>query len=106
MRTYYLCLIGNGDGKGYNWCSSVTSCRKKQEQPAPAKSSSQAARRSSHRVKRALRATIKEYILDHRSQNHSPKTIEWHTLALGNFADSLLISQPFVLMVEFLDRMP
>ena len=65
---------------------SVDSSRKKQGQVISATSSSQAARRSSHRVKRALRATIEEYMLDHRSQNHSPKTIEWHTLALGNFA--------------------
>ena len=34
----------------------------------------------------AIHTTIEEYILDHKSQNHSPKTIEWHTLALGNLA--------------------
>ena len=68
---------------------SFDSSRKKQEPAAPAKSTSQAGKRSSSRAKRALRATIEEYILDHRSQNHSPKTIEWHTLALGNFADFL-----------------
>ncbi len=68
---------------------SFDSSRKKQEQTAPAKSPSHTGKRSSQRAKRALRVTIEEYILDHRSQNHSPKTIEWHTLALGNFADFL-----------------
>ena len=59
---------------------SFDSSRNKQGQAAPAKSSSQTSKRSSSRAKRAIRATIEEYILDHRSQNHSPKTIEWHTL--------------------------
>ena len=68
---------------------SFDSSHKKQEQAAPAKSPSQTGRRSSKRAKRALRATIEEYLLDHRSQNHSPKTLEWHMLALGNFADFL-----------------
>src|SRR5438093_13186941 len=52
-------------------------------------SSSQTSKSSSRRVKRTLRASIDEYILDHQSQNHSPKTIEWHNLALGNLADYL-----------------
>ena len=68
---------------------SFDSSHKKQEQAAPAKSPSQTGKRSSKRAKRTLRATIEEYLLDHRSQNHSPKTLEWHTLALGNFADFL-----------------
>ena len=68
---------------------SFDSSHKKQEQAAPAKSPTQTGKRSSKRAKRALRATIEEYLLDHRSQNHSPKTLEWHTLALGNFADFL-----------------
>jgi integrase/recombinase XerD len=65
---------------------SFDSSRQKQGQAAPAKSASPAGKRSPQRAKRGIRATIQEYILDHRSQNHSPKTIEWHTLALGNFA--------------------
>ena len=68
---------------------SFDSSRTKQGPVAPAKSTPQAGKRSSTPRKRALRATIEEYILDHRSQNHSPKTIEWHTLALGNFASFL-----------------
>ncbi len=68
---------------------SFDSSHKKQEQAAPAKPPSQTGKRSSRRAKRALRASIEEYLLDHRSQNHSPKTLEWHTLALGNFADFL-----------------
>jgi site-specific recombinase XerD len=84
---------------------SFDSSRKKQEQPAPAKSTSQAGKPSSsakRRVKRALRATIEEYILDHRSQNHSPKTIEWHTLALGNLADFL--EKQGVTFIEDIER--
>lgn len=52
-------------------------------------SASQTSKSSPRRVRRPLRASIDEYILDHRSQNHSPKTIEWHTLALGKLADYL-----------------
>src|SRR5437868_10454390 len=44
---------------------------------------------SPRRAKRTLRASIDEYILDHQSQNHSPKTIEWDNLAPGNLADYL-----------------
>ena len=81
---------------------SFDSTRKKQEQAAPAKSPSRTARRSSSRAKRAIRATIEEYMLDHRSQNHSPKTIEWHTLALGNFASFL--EQQGVTCIEDIER--
>jgi hypothetical protein len=69
---------------------SFDSSRNKQGQPASSPlSSPHNGKRSAKVVKRALHATIEEYILDHRSQNHSPKTIEWQTLALGNFADFL-----------------
>ena len=81
---------------------SFDSSRKKQEQAAPAKSPSHTGKRSSQRAKRALRVTIEEYILDHRSQNHSPKTIEWHTLALGNFADFL--EKKSVTFIEEIER--
>ena len=81
---------------------SFDSSHKKQEQAAPAKSPSQVGKRSSQRAKRALRVTIEEYILDHRSQNHSPKTIEWHTLALGNFADFL--EKKGVISIEDIER--
>jgi integrase/recombinase XerD len=81
---------------------SFDSSRKKQELAAPAKSTAQAGKRSSARGKRSLRATIEEYILDHRSQNHSPKTIEWHTLALGNFATFL--EKQGVTCVEDIER--
>ena len=66
------------------------------------KKQEQAAKRSSARAKRAIRATIGEYILDHRSQNHSPKTIEWHTIALGNFADFL--EKQGVTFIEDMER--
>src|SRR5260370_12669036 len=87
-----------------NWRCPVSfdSSRRKQEQAAPAKSTAQAGKRSSARAKRALRATIEEYILDHRSQNHSSKTIEWHTLALGNFA--AFLEKKGVTSVEDIER--
>ena len=81
---------------------SFDSSRRKQEQAAPAKSTAQAGKRSSSRAKRSIRATIEEYILDHRSQNHSPKTIEWHTLALGNFADFL--EKKSITFIEDIER--
>jgi integrase/recombinase XerD len=81
---------------------SFDSSRKKQGQSVPAKSTSHTHKRASARARRALRATIDEYILDHRSQNHSPKTIEWHTLALGNFADFL--EKQSVTFIEQIER--
>ena len=63
------------------------SSRNKQSQSKT--STSQISKGSPRRAKRTLRTSIDEYILDHQSQNHSPKTIEWHNLALGNLADYL-----------------
>mgnify|MGYP001209481229 CR=1 FL=1 len=67
-------------------------------------SAAQTGKRPASRAKaqRDLRVTIEEYILDHRSQNHSPKTIEWHTLSLGNFADFL--GKKDVTCVEQIER--
>lgn len=59
------------------------SSRKK---PGQSLSSSSSQTSKSTRAKRTIRSCIDEYILDHQSQNHSPKTIEWHTLALGKLA--------------------
>src|SRR5258708_37355587 len=84
--------------KNWRYPVSFDSARKKQAAPA------QAAKRSASRAKalRDLRVTIEEYILDHRSQNHSPKTIEWHTLALGNFA--AFLEKKGVTSVEDIER--
>jgi site-specific recombinase XerD len=65
------------------------STRPKQGKANSSSSSSPVSKKSSQRSLRPIRSTIDEYILDHKSQNHSPKTIEWHTLALGNLADFL-----------------
>ncbi len=81
---------------------SFDSSRKTQEQAASARSTTQSGKRSSARVKRSLRASIEEYILDHRSQNHSPKTIEWHTLALGNLA--AFLEKKGVTFIEDIER--
>ncbi|HEX6483300.1 MAG TPA: tyrosine-type recombinase/integrase [Ktedonobacteraceae bacterium] len=62
------------------------SSRKNQGQSTSSKAQSQTSKSAPRRLKRSLRASINEYILDHQSQNHSPKTIEWHTLALGKLA--------------------
>ena len=64
---------------------------KQKGHPQTTAARSQTGKKSSARSRpgRAIRVTIEEYILDHKSQNHSPKTIEWHTLALGNLADYL-----------------
>jgi hypothetical protein len=64
--------------------------------------SAQSSKRSFPRGKRLLSVTIEEYILDHRSQNHSPKTIEWHTIALGNFATFL--EKQGVTFIEQIER--
>src|SRR5947199_2091583 len=65
------------------------SSHKNQGQFASTTAQSPSAKSAPRRAKRTLRASINEYILDHQSQNHSPKTIEWHNLALGNLADFL-----------------
>lgn len=65
------------------------STRPKQGKAKSSSSSSPTSKKTSQRSLRPIRSTIDEYILDHRSQNHSYKTIEWHTLALGNLADFL-----------------
>ncbi len=65
------------------------SIRPKQAKTNSSLSSSSAKKKSSQRSLRPLRSTIDEYIPDHKSQNHSYKMIEWHTLALGNLANFL-----------------
>ncbi len=61
----------------------------RKQQGQSSSSSSQTSKNVARRVKRTVRSCIDEYILDHKSQNHSPKTIEWHTLSLGKLADYL-----------------
>src|SRR5207253_68713 len=65
------------------------STRPKQAKAKSSSSSSPTNKKASRCSMRPIRSTIEEYILDHKSQNHSRKTIEWHTLALGNLADFL-----------------
>ena len=65
-------------------------------------SSSQASKKTPQRPKRTLRASIDEYILDHKSQNHSPKTIEWHNLALGNLA--AFLEKQEIILIEQIER--
>jgi len=52
--------------------------------------------------RRLVRPCIDEYILDHKSQNHSPKTIEWHTLALGKLA--AFLEKQEITCVEQIER--
>jgi site-specific recombinase XerD len=72
------------------------------KQQSSSSSRSKSSKRVPQRQSRAIRSTIEEYILDHKSQNHSKKTIEWHTLALGNLADFL--EKQNVLAVEQIER--
>src|SRR5258707_15689789 len=65
-------------------------------------STSQTSKNSPRRVKRTLRASINEYILDHQSQNHSPKTIEWHTLALGKL--TAFLEKQGITYIEDIER--
>src|SRR5437763_2637046 len=44
---------------------------------------------AARRARRTIRSAIEEYITDHKAQHHSPKTIEWHSYALGNLVDFL-----------------
>ena len=81
---------------------SFDSSHKKQESTTSARSTAQAGKRSSACAKRALRATIEEYILEHRSQNHSPKTIASHTFALSNFA--AFLEKYSVTFIEDIER--
>ncbi len=78
------------------------SLRNKQHQLSSSVSRSQSSKRVPQRPKRAFRTSIEEYILDHKSQNHSKKTIEWHILALGNLADFL--EQQGVSDIEHIER--
>jgi len=72
----------------------------------PGQSSSSSPRNgknNAHRAKRPVRSCIDEYILDHKSQNHSPKTIEWHTLSLGKLA--AFLEKQEITCVEQIERM-
>lgn len=89
---------------------SFDSSRKKQgdsaqagKRPAPRKKQSASEQKEELSAKkRSLRSAIDEYILEHTSQNHSPKTIEWHTLALRNFANFL--EKQGITFVEQIER--
>src|SRR5512142_457217 len=67
------------DGAGIWRCP--VSLRHQHHQLSSSVSRSQSSKRVPQRPKRAIRTAIEEYILDHKSQNHSKKTIEWHILA-------------------------
>ena len=75
------------------------SSRKK---PGQSSSSSSSQASKSTRAKHTIRSCIDEYILDHKSQNHSPKTIEWHTLALGKLA--AFLEKQEITSVEQIER--
>jgi site-specific recombinase XerD len=74
----------------------------KQAKASSSTSSSPVNKKSSQRSLHPIRSSIDEYILDHKSQNHSPKTIEWQNLALGNLADFL--EKQEVTYVEQMER--
>jgi site-specific recombinase XerD len=54
------------------------------------------------RNERTLLKAFDEYLADHRSQNHSPKTIAWHTLSLGNLISFL--EQKGIIYIKDLEK--
>src|SRR5579872_6534136 len=74
----------------------------RKQQGQSSSSSSQTSKNVARRVKRTVRSCIDEYILDHKSQNHSPKTIEWHTLSLGKLA--VFLEKQQITFVEDIER--
>ena len=54
------------------------------------------------RNERTLLKAFDEYLADHRSQNHSPKTIAWHTLSLGNLI--AFLEQKGIIYIKDLEK--
>ncbi|BCL83992.1 hypothetical protein ccbrp13_64570 [Ktedonobacteria bacterium brp13] len=44
------------------------------------------------RVK-TIKNAVDNFILDHKSQNHSPQTLRWHSIALSHFLNYLELEQ-------------
>src|SRR5438045_1029951 len=97
-----------------NWRYSPVSSPKKQSastskttnttgQPSGKVSSQSKDNAAARRAKRTIRSAIQEYLQDHKAQHHSPKTIEWHTFALGNLADFL--EKQGVTLLEQLEKL-
>lgn len=58
-------------------------------QPSTKKRASSSSRSSSRRDGKTIKAAIDDFLLDRQSQNHSPQTLRWHTIALDHFVTFL-----------------
>jgi site-specific recombinase XerD len=58
-------------------------------QPSTKKRTSSSSRSSSRRSGKTIKAAIDDFLLDRQSQNHSPQTLRWHTIALDHFVTFL-----------------
>ena len=57
--------------------------------PSTKKRTSSSPRSSSRRGGKTIKAAIDDFLLDRQSQNHSPQTLRWHTIALDHFVTFL-----------------
>src|SRR5260370_21598306 len=53
-----------------------------------------------HRASIKLIQAIEDYVLDHEGGNHSPKTVEWHRIALGLLQTYLTQERKITLVAE------
>jgi hypothetical protein len=54
-----------------------------------------------------LTALVEDYLIGHRSEEHSPKTLEWHSTALGlliRFLDQEGVGEPLAFETMHLRR--
>ena len=57
--------------------------------PSTKKRASSSSRSSSRRSGKTIKVAIDDFLLDRQSQNHSPQTLRWHTIALDHFVTFL-----------------
>ncbi|HXX79225.1 MAG TPA: hypothetical protein VEI53_12070, partial [Ktedonobacteraceae bacterium] len=57
--------------------------------PSTHKSTSSSSRAVSRRSGKTIKTAVGDFLLDHQSQNHSPQTLRWHTIALDHFVSFL-----------------
>jgi len=67
----------------------VTTRKPDGSQPSTKKRTSSSPRSSSRRGGKTIKAAVDEFLLDRQSQNHSPQTLRWHTIALDHFVTFL-----------------
>ena len=58
-------------------------------QPSTNKRTAHSPRSISRRTGKTIKAAVDDFLLDRQSQNHSPQTLQWHTIALDHFVTFL-----------------